>query len=174
MRKRILSLMLCCVMLLGLMPTAVFAEGGSNANTGKAIRLGTDGISGYSDDGGYHFIYFGNWEALDSNTTSGPIRWRVLDDQTNTGESGLFLLSDVLLGTGSMGGVYFDNTSRFSNAWQGSSAQAWCRDFAGESGAESNVNDAFTAGELGAILATSKAMPNLTVNTTPFVLPRIF
>ena len=124
---------------------------------GPAIVIGTDGISGYSDDGGYHFIYFGNWEALDSNTTSGPIRWRVLDDQTNTGESGLFLLSDVLLGKGSRGGVYFDNTSRFSNAWQGSSAQAWCRDFAGESGAESNVNDAFTAGELGAILVTSKS-----------------
>ena len=124
---------------------------------GPAIVIGTDGISGYSDDGGYHFIYFGNWEALDSNTTSGPIRWRVLDDQTNTGESGLFLLSDVLLGKGSRGGVYFDNTSRFSNAWQDSSAQAWCRDFAGESGAESNVNDAFTAGELGAILVTSKS-----------------
>ena len=112
---------------------------------GPAIVIGTDGISGYSDDGGYHFIYFGNWEAPDSNTTSGPIRWRVLDDQTNTGESGLFLLSDVLLGKGSRGGVYIDNTSRFSNAWQGSSAQAWCRDFAGESGAESNVKDAFTA-----------------------------
>ena len=124
---------------------------------GPAIVIGTDGISGYSDDGGYHFIYFGNWEAPDSNTTSGPIRWRVLDDQTNTGESGLFLLSDVLLGKGSRGGVYFDNTSRFSNAWQDSSAQAWCRDFAGESGAESNVNDAFTAGELGAILVTSKS-----------------
>ena len=124
---------------------------------GPAIVIGTDGISGYSDDGGYHFIYFGNWEAPDSNTTSGPIRWRVLDDQTNTGESGLFLLSDVLLGKGSRGGVYFDNTSRFSNAWQGSSAQAWCRDFAGESGAESNVNDAFTADELGVILSTSKS-----------------
>ena len=124
---------------------------------GPAIVIGTDGISSYSDDGGYHFIYFGNWEAPDSNTTSGPIRWRVLDDQTNTGESGLFLLSDVLLGKGSRGGVYFDNTSRFSNAWQGSSAQAWCRDFAGESGAESNVNDAFTADELGVILSTSKS-----------------
>ena len=124
---------------------------------GPAIVIGTDGISGYSDDGVYHFIYFGNWEAPDSNTTSGPIRWRVLDDQTNTGESGLFLLSDVLLGKGSRGGVYFDNTSRFSNAWQGSSAQAWCRDFAGESGAESNVNDAFTADELGVILSTSKS-----------------
>ena len=124
---------------------------------GPAIVIGTDGISGYSDDGGYHFIYFGNWEAPDSNTTSGPIRWRVLDDQTNTGESGLFLLSDVLLGKGSRGGVYFDNTSRSSNAWQGSSAQAWCRDFAGESGAESNVNDAFTADELGVILSTSKS-----------------
>ncbi len=28
MRKRILSLMLCCVMLLGLMPTTAFAAGG--------------------------------------------------------------------------------------------------------------------------------------------------
>ena len=33
--------MLCCVMLLGLMPTTAFAAG-----TGKAIQLGTSGISG--------------------------------------------------------------------------------------------------------------------------------
>ena len=48
MRKRILSLMLCCVMLLGLMPTTAFA-----ADTGKGIQLGTSGISGYDSTTGY-------------------------------------------------------------------------------------------------------------------------
>ena len=48
MRKRILSLMLCCVMLLGLMPTTAFA-----ANTGKGIQLGASGISGYDSTTGY-------------------------------------------------------------------------------------------------------------------------
>ena len=48
MRKRILSLMLCCVMLLGLMPTTAFA-----ADTGKGIQLGASGISGYDSTTGY-------------------------------------------------------------------------------------------------------------------------
>ena len=48
MRKRILSLMLCCVMLLGLMPTTAFA-----ADTGKGIQFGASGISGYDSTTGY-------------------------------------------------------------------------------------------------------------------------
>ena len=48
MRKRILSLLLCCVMLLGLMPTTAFA-----ADTGKGIQLGASGISGYDSTTGY-------------------------------------------------------------------------------------------------------------------------
>ena len=48
MRKRILGLMLCCVMLLGLMPTTAFA-----ADTGKGIQLGASGISGYDSTTGY-------------------------------------------------------------------------------------------------------------------------
>lgn len=59
MRKRILSLMLCCVMLLGLMPTTAFAAG-----TGKAIQLGTSGISGYDTakgGTGYDYIYMGSY-----------------------------------------------------------------------------------------------------------------
>ena len=48
MRKRILSLLLCCVMLLGLLPTTAFA-----ADTGKGIQLGASGISGYDSTTGY-------------------------------------------------------------------------------------------------------------------------
>ena len=40
--------MLCCVMLLGLMPTTAFA-----ADTGKGIQLGASGISGYDSTTGY-------------------------------------------------------------------------------------------------------------------------
>ena len=154
MRKRILSLMLCCVMLLGLMPTTAFAAG-----TGKAIQLGTSGISGYDTakgGTGYDYIYIGSYN-------SSPVKWRVLDDQTNfdsngdgTNETGLFLLSEDLLGSGGHGDVYFDGTSPYSNAWQGSDAQAWCNTF------ESSNLDSL---ELAAILATTKSDDAFTSST---------
>ena len=154
MRKRILSLMLCCVMLLGLMPTTAFAEG-----TGKAIQLGTSGILGYDTakgGTGYDYIYMGSYN-------SSPVKWRVLDDQTNfdsngdgTNETGLFLLSEDLLGSGGRGDVYFDGTSPYSNAWQGSDAQAWCNTF------ESSNLDSL---ELAAILATTKSDDAFTSST---------
>ena len=144
-KRKILSLLLVICLVAGLMPTAVFAAG---TDTGKAIQLGTSGISGYDSAAGYDYIYFGSWTAQDTYTTSGPIKWRVLDDQTNTGETGLFLLSDGLLGTGYYGGVYFDNTSPYSNTWQGSDAQAWCNTFA-----SSNLDSR----ELAAILETTKS-----------------
>ena len=154
MKKRILSLMLCCVMLLGLMPTTAFAAG-----TGKAIQLGTSGISGYDTakgGTGYDYIYMGSYN-------SSPVKWRVLDDQTNfdsngdgTNETGLFLLSEDLLGSGDRGDVYFDGTSPYSNAWQGSDAQAWCNTF------ESSNLDSL---ELAAILATTKSDDAFTSST---------
>ena len=154
MKKRILSLMLCCVMLLGLMPTTAFAAG-----TGKAIQLGTSGISGYDTakgGTGYDYIYMGSYN-------SSPVKWRVLDDQTNfdsngdgTNETGLFLLSEDLLGSGGHGDVYFDGTSPYSNAWQGSDAQAWCNTF------ESSNLDSL---ELAAILATTKSDDAFTSST---------
>ena len=154
MKKRILSLMLCCVMLLGLMPTTAFAAG-----TGKAIQLGTSGISGYDTakgGTGYDYIYMGSYN-------SSPVKWHVLDDQTNfdsngdgTNETGLFLLSEDLLGSGDRGDVYFDGTSPYSNAWQGSDAQAWCNTF------ESSNLDSL---ELAAILATTKSDDAFTSST---------
>ena len=109
--QRIASLAAC--LLIGLLPTSALAAG---TDTGKAIKLGTSGISGYDSTNGYDYIYYGEWN-------SSPIKWRVLDDQTNTGDDGLFLLSDVLFGTGPSGGGYFDNPRRpYSHSLNGSDA----------------------------------------------------
>ena len=121
----------------------------------KAIMLGTSGISGYDSTNGYDYIYFGNWTAPDEYTTSGPIKWRVLDDQTNTGEAGLFLLTDTLLGSGTYGGVYFGKSS-YSKAWQGSAAQTWCQDF---------YSSNFSTGEQSAVLSTTKSDEAFTSST---------
>ena len=144
-----------CVGAAPMLPVTALAAG-TGTDTGKAIQLGTSGIAGYDSAAGYDYIYFGSWTAQDTYTTSGPIKWRVLDDQTNTGETGLFLLSDGLLGTGYYGGVYFDNTSPYSNTWQGSDAQAWCNTFA-----SSNLDSR----ELAAILETTKSDDAFTSST---------
>ena len=143
MKKRILSILTVLALCLGLLPSAAFALDGD-----KAIMLGTNGISGYDSTNGYDYIYFGNWEALDQYTTTGPIKWRVLDDKTNTEGDGLFLLSDRLFGKGNKygGGVYFKQNGS-SNVWQGSDAQKWCQNF---------YDKSFSTGEQGAVLATTK------------------
>ena len=114
----------------------------------QSMILGTSGIRGWDSTNGYDYIYFGNWMASDGNTTSGPIKWRVLDDQTNNGETGLFLLSEDLLGSGDYGDVYFDNTSSYNIEWQGSSAQTWCQNF---------YSSNFSTGEQSAVLGTTKS-----------------
>ena len=144
MKKRIISVLLLCCMVLGLLPMTTFANNGG----AKAIQLGTSGISGYdSTNSSYDYIHFGTW----NNST---VKWRVLDTKTNMANAqegdGFFLLSDVLLGTGSNGDVYFDNTSpySYSNAWQDSTAKTWCNNF---------YSGIFSDGERGAVLATTKS-----------------
>lgn len=151
MKQRIVSILLTLALCLSLLPATAFAAEGD-----KTIMLGTSGISGYDSTNGYDYIYYGNWSAPDNYTTSGPIKWRVLDDQTNTGGAGLFLLSDVLLGSGTRGGVYFDKSSRNSNAWQGSDAQTWCNIF---------YSDNFSTGEQSAVIATTKSDEAFTSST---------
>ena len=182
--QRISAFLLCLALCLGLLPSAAFALDGD-----KTIMLGTSGISGFDTakgGTGYDYIYFGSWTAQDTYTTSGPIKWRVLDDQTNfdsdsdgTNDAGLFLLSDGLLGTGNYGGVYFqqnyhydsssdkyhkgstpsggDHTNcQIANAWQGSDAQAWCETF---------YSSNLTTQEQGAVLATTKSDGEFTSST---------
>ena len=149
MKKRILSILLCLCMVACMLPTVAFA-----ADTGKAIRLvntnnPTGGILGYKNNNSYDYIYMGSYN-------SSPVKWRVLDDQTNTGATGLFLLSEDLLGSGGHGDVYFDGTSPYSNAWQGSDAQGWCNTFE-----SSNLDSR----ELAAILSTTKSDEAFTSST---------
>ena len=142
MKKRILSILLVCCMVLGLLPTTVFA----NNDGAKAIQLGTSGISGYdSTNRSYDYIYFGTW----NNST---VKWRVLDTKTNMSNAqvgdGFFLLSDALLGTGEFGNVEFDYTTPYTNDWHRSRAQDWCNDF---------YNRNLSTTEQKAVLATSKS-----------------
>lgn len=156
MKKRILSILTVLALCLGLLPTAAFAADGDTA-----IMLGTNGISGYDDStNSYDYIYFGNWTALDKYTTTGPIKWRVLDDKTNTEGTGLFLLTDRAFGKGNSagGGVCFDSSSPYSNVWQGSDAQAWCSTF---------YTSSFSEDEQGAVLATTKTDEAYTAGKPP-------
>ena len=164
-KGRILSLLLVFCLVAGLLPTVTFAAG---TDTGKAIQIDASGISGYDSTNGYDYIYYGTW-------SSRPIKWRVLDTKTNmekaTEGDGLFLLSDVLLGTGPYGGVYFQRyyhedssrstyhkgsapsdgnhtNCRIMNAWQGSDAQGWCSEF---------YSDNLTTQEQSAVLETTKS-----------------
>ena len=62
-------------------------------------------------------IYFGVYK-------DEPVLWRVLDaSETNTGEKGIFLLTDGLIDKEQ---VPFDESSTL---WEGSLAQQWCTDF---------------------------------------------
>ena len=143
MKKRILSILVICCMVLGLLPTTAFAD---NDSVKKAIQIGTSGISGYdSTNSSYDYIHFGTW----NNST---VKWRVLDTKTNMANAqkgdGFFLLSDALLGTGEYGGVEFDYTTPYFNDWKGSRAQDWCNDFYSRS---------LSITEQKAVLATSKS-----------------
>ena len=123
-KRKIISLLLAICLVAGLLPATAFALDGD-----KTIMLGTSGISGFDDakgGTGYDYIYFGSWTAQDTYTTSGPIKWRVLDDQTNfdsdsdgTNDAGLFLLSDQNLDAQPY------HSSYTSITWEGSSLRTW-------------------------------------------------
>ena len=164
-KSKILSLLLVICLVAGLMPTAAFAAG---TDTGKAIQLVDSGtaanISGWDSTNGYDYIYYGTWNGS-------AVKWRVLDDRTNTGENGLFLLSEELMGTRPNSGVCFQGSTHYdsnsssyhkgsmpadgdhtdcliANAWQGSDAQAWCQNF---------YRSNFSAGEQSAVFDTTKS-----------------
>lgn len=165
MKRRFLSILLACAMIVTLLPAVSYAETGeagegadagqaAAANTEKAIRFNTDGIAGYNNRK-YHYIYYGKWKG-------NSIKWLVLDDKTNTGEDGFFLLSEGLI----------DVLQKFddkSTKWQGSSAQKWCEDFAGISG--NSVPDAFTSVERDAILETIKSDDKYYTDSYPLIFP---
>ena len=127
MKRKILSIFMTLVLVLTLAP-ALCAE--AQAAAVGAMPSGQSGVAAGDT------VYFGSADGA-------PIAWRVLDTKIDAGTDGLFLLSEALFDGGA-----FDKAAPYSNAWDGSDAQSWCEDFAGE---------AFTAGELWAIFETDKA-----------------
>ena len=73
MKKRILSILLLCCMVLTLLPTAAFA-----ADTGKAIQLGTDALSKNVNTATAPTVYFGQ------DHENNPGAWRVIDYDGNS------------------------------------------------------------------------------------------
>ena len=114
----------------------------------KAMQLDTNGISdpvSYDESGVSYrepksFIYFGM-------NSGSPIKWRVLgagrDNNKTAGR--MFLLSEYLLSNN----VKFNDDTSDGNAYQGSSAQTWCSDFA------CNINN-FSPEEQSVMLGAAK------------------
>ena len=148
MKKRILSLLLVLCLAVALVPMAVLAADGD----GKAIRSGIGDIAGYnSTSRTYNYIYYGTWR-------DSPIKWRVLDTKTNTGETGaLFLMTDECLYPlpGDLYACYIQfNPANKPNRhlWKDSTLQDWFKNtfYSGE-------NSAFTSAERALIPATTQA-----------------
>lgn len=146
MGKRITGLLLAICMAFCLAPAIAFGEGGATQEPSSvktpAIRLNADAIHGYSTEGGYSYLYYGTWN-------SNPVKWRVLDTKTNTGEANaLFLLTDECMGRLNNGYIPFnpaDKADRY--LWKGSDVQTWCANF---------YSTAFTTAERALIPATTQ------------------
>lgn len=146
---RLGALLLCLCLIIGMAPVMASA---AQTDTGRAIQLVDNGaapnINGYdSSNNSYDYIYYGTWE-------DSPIKWRVLDDQTNTGGDGLFLLTDLAhIKKGE--GLRFDVTKPDepgTSIWETSDARIWCTEFYANN---------LSAEEQSAVLATTKAMRSL-------------
>lgn len=126
--------------------------------------LTIDKITGYDAQWGYNYLYFGKFGEA-------PILWRVLSasgnatgdkdslmqgENTVSNNDAMFLLSEYLLGQGENGGLQFTSNTQETNVrYKGSMAQTWCRT---ATNPDSSYK-AFTAGELSAMLDTTKSDP---------------
>ncbi len=122
MEKRVLSVLVALVMVLGLMPTANIANAEGSGN--RAIQLGVSAIKNpeTTSTGDYtpnSYIYFGQYQGS-------AVKWRVLDaDIANDGSTHgrMFVLSDEAIEK-----TRFDEDG-YGNTYQGSNAQEWCTNF---------------------------------------------
>ena len=126
--------------------------------------LTIDKITGYDAKWGYNYLYFGKFG-------EDPILWRVLSasgnatgdkdslmqgENTVSNNDAMFLLSEYLLGQGENGGLQFTSNTQETNVrYKGSMAQTWCRTATNPD----SSYEAFTAGELSAMLDTTKSDP---------------
>ncbi len=113
--------------------TVKTADGYKITENEPAVQMGVGALTGYTDDYGYDYLTFGK-----SN-----LGWRVLDTKANTGEEGVFILSEDVLANN----VAYNSSA--TDLYSASSADTWAKEFA--------ASDNFSEGELSAILNTTKS-----------------
>lgn len=149
-RKKIVSLAVAVMLVAGMIPMAVSADGGE-----AAIQLGASQIAGSQTDS----VYYGNYAQSDSaGATKDPIKWRVLSNNSNDTQAQnkqLFLLSDQNLD------VQPYNTSHTSITWEKSTIRSWLNGYAASENtcgtdytSNNFINTAFSTDEQGAIAET--------------------
>lgn len=92
--KRMLSILLCCILVVGMMPAAAFAEEGTTGkDTDAVIAYGTEPIQGWNGVSGKGSDYDKLWFSNFYQTTKHDLMyWYVLDSRhTNMGTDGLFV-----------------------------------------------------------------------------------
>ena len=108
MKKRILSILLLCCMVLTLLPTEAFA-----ADTGKAIQLGTDALSKNANTATAPTVYFGQ------DHENNPAAWRVIGYNGNGVTSAQEDMT--LLAAGNMSSVLqfgdFETNNRYASSY---------------------------------------------------------
>lgn len=166
-RKKIVSLAVAVMLVAGMIPMAVSADGGE-----AAIQLGASQIAGSQTDS----VYYGNYAQSDSaGATKDPIKWRVLSNNSNDTQAQnkqLFLLSDQNLDACPY------NTSETSITWEKSTIRSWLNGYgsslndAGTDYSSNNfINTAFPTDEQDAIAETyvyNKTQSDGTSEPNPF------
>ncbi len=158
-KKKAISLLLAICLVVGLLPTTVFAAN----DTGKAIQLVDSGTAANISGGQADNIYFGTYkQSSDGNSgyNTDPIKWRVL---SNAGGQ-LFLLSDQNLD------VFQYHKEYESVTWETSTMRSWLNGYdasknnGGDSGTDYSgdnfLNTAFSSKEQGAIADTTVVNDN--------------
>ena len=141
---RLGAMLLSLCLMMGLLPATASAEQEEPIRAIQLVDGSTPNITGYdATTKTYDYIYYGTWEGS-------PIKWRVLDNATNTGEAGLFLLTDVAhIEKGN--GLRFDVTKPDDpgmSIWETSDARIWCTEF---------YTNNLSALEQVSVLATTKS-----------------
>ncbi len=138
----IVLLSICMITSIFIIPMSVSAANPAN----KAIMLGTGNIDGWSSTDGYDYLYYGTYN-------NEAVKWRVLDNKTNTGADGFFLLSENPLEQTAF------KSDRTSNSYQNSDVKVWCENFASNN---------LSKEELSALIATTKSDGEVTYNKATF------
>ncbi len=126
--RRLLSLVICVVMVLSILPAAAAAGTEETVTYGTSIGMGVSAVQ----DG--QTIVYGNDAA----------QWLVLNNSfTTTDEAGIALLAKNIIDAN----IAF-NKGGLDNAWENSDAKVWNAEYAAS---------AFSAGELAGIMDTTKA-----------------